>query len=179
MANIADIMARARVIATGMGIDPTASPVIDNKPALRALLDTALSDVYRKRAEKGNSFRDIAVRNTVALIAGVGTVPTGIMRDYLHLADFTTAAGDLVSYLNYPMDANSFSRYQQLGYVIIQGDTFLYTTPNSGAAYTGDMYVTAVTLPDLSLDPLVMTSEVIDDVAYTLALALRGDEKLT
>lgn len=179
MANIADIIARARVIATGMGLDPNSSPVIDNKPALRALLDTAFSTVYRKRAEKGNSFRDISVRNTVPLVAGVGTVPAGIMREYLHMADFSTAAGDLVAYLNYPMDANSFSRYQQLGYVIVQGDSFLYTTPNSGPDYTGNMYVTAVTLPTLTDDPLPITAEIFDDVCYTLALALRGDEKLT
>ena len=182
MANIADILARARVIATGMGLDPNSSAGLDNKVTFRAMLDSALSTVYNKRAKDPKGFRDLAVRHAVAMVAGSGAIPSELMRAYLHTADFSNGDGDLISYLEYPMDNNASAIYQQLGYVIVQGDDFVYTTPSSGAPYTGTMNVTAISLPALpsnSTDPVPITDEIFDDVCYTLALAVRGEEKMT
>lgn len=179
MANINDILSRTRVIATGVGIDPNLSALIDNRPALRALLNTAFSTVYRKRAQSKKDWRDISVRHTVSMSGGSGAIPNELMREFLHQADFEDEEGSLISYIEYNIDNRQL--FTQLGYVRVVGDTFDYNLPDAGGAYTGDLYVTAVSVPEFPATPtddIPMTAEIFDDVCGTLATMLRAEMPL-
>lgn len=179
--SINDIIARARIIATGMGDDPNLSKLIDSRPALRALLDTAISFVYRQKAADKKNWRDISVRHTITFAAGVGNIPATVLREFLHQADFQNEDADLISYLTYQIDSRA--KYENyLGYVQVVGDTFEYTAPNGDAGdYSGDMYVTVPSLPEIPSDDttnIEMTSEIFDKVCYSLALGLRAELNL-
>ena len=178
MANLEDILSRARVIATGIGGDANLSPVIDNKPAFRALLDTALSYVFNNRAKDRKNWRNIAVKHTITFAGGVGALPPEVMREYLHMADFANTEGDLISYLTWTLDNRA--TFSQLGYMYVDGDNLIYTAPGgTPGTYDGDISLTVPSLPDLTADPLDMTGEIFDDVCHALALAVRGELTLT
>lgn len=177
-----DILARARIIATGMGIDPNSSALIDNLPALYALLDTAISAVYVKRARDKKNWRDISVKHTVSMSSGSGAIPSELLREFLHQADFADEDNSLISYLTFGIDdRETFSNY--LGYVKVVGNNFEYTAPlGASGTYTGDLYVTAPSSPEMPNDSttdIAMTSEVFDDVCSTLALMIRAEYPLT
>lgn len=178
-----EIFARARVIATGMGMDPSQSPVIDSLGALRALMNNTIRDVWRQKSGSQNFIRDITVRHTVAVLSGTGDCPDAIMREFLRQSQFEDDNGSLISYMLYNIDQNSGVLYDQLGYVTIQDDSFKYRAPSPDLdAYSGNLFVTAPSFPDLPAsmaDSISFPSEsIIDDLCYQLALAIRGDVKL-
>lgn len=179
--SVDNLIARARTIATQMGGDANLSPLIDNKFALRTLLNNAINHVYTKRAGDGKSWRDISIRFPITIASGFGTFPSNAMREFMHQSDWANSDNDLISYI--ARDADNRETYDTyLGYVQIQGDTVLYTPPNGDAtSYTGTLYMTAVGTPELpasSSTTFNMTSDISDEVAYTLALALRGEISL-
>ena len=127
--SVNDILARSRIIATQMAGDGNYSSLIDSRPGLRALLNNAIDGVYKKRAQDQKSWRDIAVRSTIAMTSNTGTLPSGVLREYLHQADFANDAGDLISYVHYDMDNQQL--FRQLVYVTVQGDSINYTPARS------------------------------------------------
>lgn len=177
-----EILARARTIATQQGLDAHQSTVIDNLAGARALLNDTIRILYRARANSQNFYRDIVTRHTVVIAGGTGTCPDTVMRELLHQADVTDANGSLVTYYNYGADYNSGVNFQQLGYLTLQGDTFLYTAPAPDFdAYSGNLYVTVATFPTLTnmSSSITFPSEsIIDDLCSMLAQSLTGEVKL-
>jgi hypothetical protein len=138
-------------------------------------------DVYRKKAADKKNYHDVTVRHTVAVTASVGTIPDAVMREYLPQANFQDANGSLIAYLPYPVDYNSTVKYTQIGYVSIQGDSFLYTAPSPNQSYTGNLYVTVQTMPTLPTNwatTLDIDTDVLDDIILALAMAIRGQYQL-
>lgn len=177
-----EILARARVIATQQGIDPSQSTVLDNLAGARALLNDTIRILYRARAKSQDFYRDITTRHTVTITGGTGTCPDTVMRELLHQADFTDANNALVTYYNFGSDYNSGVNFTQLGYVTLQGDNFLYTAPAPDLSdYDGNLFVTVATFPTLgSMSSAITfpTEGIIDDLCSMLAQALIGEVKL-
>ena len=176
------IIARARTIATQMGTDANVSNVIDAKGGLRALLNHVIRETFRQKAKDQDFIKDINVRNSITIASGVGTLPDGVMRQFLKQADYQDSNGALITYFDYPIDSNSGQNYTQLGYISITGDNIYYTEPAPGTStsYSGTLYMTVPTFPTLpasmaSVIPL--PTAVIDDVIMLMALALRGQVK--
>lgn len=181
MANIAEILARARTIATQMGLDPNQSTVIDNLAGARALLDHVIQEVYRKKANDKKNFHDITTRHTISVVASSGAIPDEILREFLPQADFQDANNSLIAYIPYYVDYASGVNFSQLGYVTIQGDNFLYRAPAPNSSYTGNLYVTAVTLPTLPANwstTLTIGPDTVNDIVIALAEALKGNYPL-
>jgi hypothetical protein len=160
-----------------MGGDANTSAVIDNKSGLRALLNHAILEVYRTKAKDQRFLRDITVRNTVAVAGGVGAVPSTVLREFLDQGDFTDDDNSLVTYFNYAADFNSGANYNQLGYCYVQGDNFVYTAPAPSVSYTGNLFVTAPSVPAISSTMTFPSEATIDDVVLLLARAIRGEIK--
>lgn len=182
MASVNDILARSRVIATQMGLDANQSPLVDNRGGFRALLNTALSNIIIKRARDKKNWRDVAIRHTISMTAGVGDLPSGVLREYMHTADFQNDDRDLISYLNFDLDNNElFDTY--LGYAKLAGDTVEYTAPNTDFGdYTGKLYLTVPSVPEIPTDPtdnIAMTDEIFNDVCSSLALMVRAEMPIT
>lgn len=178
MANIAEILARARTIATQAGgTDATISQQIDARGGLRALLNHVIRDVYRAAANDPNFIKDINVRNTISITAGVGTLPDTVMRQFLRQADIQDANGSLVTYFDYASDYSSGQNYTQLGYMTVVGDEVRYTAPAPTTSYTGNLFLTVPSFPTFPADPaddIPMTAETTDDVIRALAIAIQG-----
>lgn len=175
------ILARSRIIATQVGGDANQSAVIDARGGLRALLNDTIRILYRRRANSQDFTRDIVVRHTITMAGGIGTCPDTVMRELLAQAQFQDENGSLITYYNYNIDADSGQNFQQLGYVVMNGDTFVYTAPNS-VAYDGDMYVTAATFPtfpaSMSQSITFPSQGIIDDLCSLLAQAIVGKFEL-
>lgn len=176
------IIARARVLATEMGMDANQSPVIDSKPALRALLNHSIREVYRQFAKDPKFIKDINRRNTITMVAGAGALPDTVMRQFLHQADWEDVDGSLISYFDYPADVNSGQNYDQLGYVSVVGDIVNYTPPSPGTStsYTDNLFVTVPCFPIFPVSmasDIPMTDETTDNVILTMSLAIRGQLK--
>ncbi len=177
-----NLLARARTLATQTGGDPNSSQIIDNLGGLRAWLNSAIREVYRRKSTDQKFIRDIMVRHTVAVVAGSGACPDSIMREFLHASEFADANDALISYMKYNIDQNSGQTFDQLGYVTLQDDNFKYRAPSPDlTSYSGDLYVTAPTfptLPDAFTTTITFPSEAtIDDVVALLALSLTGNQK--
>jgi hypothetical protein len=172
---VAQILARARTLATQSGgVDATASQQIDGRGGLFALIPHAILATYRNKAKDPKFVRDITVKNTVAIVAGTGTVTTGIMREFLRQADFADDDNSLITYYEYASDFNSGQNYDQLGYVYITGDTFNYTAPSPNSPYTGNLYVTVPSVPTVTTSVTFPSEQTSDDVIYLLSQALQG-----
>lgn len=177
------IIARARVIATQIGVDANSSVSIDTKGGLRALLNSAIRLLYRDRANDVKFRTDICADNNVTVTSGTGTVPNLLMREFLEQANISNSEGDLISFMQYPIDVTSGQTFGQLGYMWITGDTLHYQAPSPTlTAYSGTLTISCPTFPtfpaDLA-DPITFPSEsVIDDLCYLLARGVRGDVSL-
>lgn len=148
------------------------------------MLNDTIRILYRSRAKSQDFYRDITTRHTITIAGGEGACPDSIMRELLFQADFTDTNGSLVTYYNYGADYNSGANFQQLGYVTLQGDTFLYTAPTPDFDdYDGNLFVTVATFPTLPgsmASAITFPSEaVIDDLCSLLAQAITGEVKLT
>jgi len=176
------IIARARTIATQMGGDANASPVIDAKSGLRALLNHIIRETYRQKAKNQDFIKDINVQNAITMASGVGVLPDTVMRQFLKQADYQDANGSLITYFDYPIDSNSGQNYNQLGYISVVGSNIYYTEPAPGTStsYSGTLYMTVPTFPTFPASmasAIPMPVEVVDDVIMLMALALRGQVK--
>lgn len=174
------LLSRARVIATGMGIDPNQSNVIDNLGTIRALLNNSIREVYRRKAKDQKFVNDITVLNTVTISGGSGTCPDEIMREFLLQANITDDNDALVTFLKYPTDAGS-ETYDQLGYCWLVGANFKYKAPSPDlTSYSGNLFVTVPSYPQFpaSMDDVIPfpSTATIDDVVAVLAMALVGKE---
>lgn len=181
MASISEILARARTIATQRGADPNTSPVMDNLAGARALLDQVVQEVYRRKANDKKNYHDITTRHTVAVTASTGAIPDEILREFLPQANFQDANNSLIAYIPYAVDYSSGVNFSQLGYVTIQGDNFLYRAPAPNQSYTGNLYVTAVTLPTLPSNwstALTIGPDTVNDIVAALAEAMVGNYSL-
>ena len=136
------ILARARTIATQMGMDANASSVIDAKGGLRSLLNHVIREVYRQKAKDQDFIKDINVQNSITMASGVGALPDTVMRQFLKQADYQDSNGSLISYFDYPIDSNSGQNYTQLGYISVVGSNIYYTEPAPGTStsYSGTLY---------------------------------------
>ncbi len=167
------ILARARVMASQIGMDANQSNLVDNRAGLRALLNHCLNEVYRRKANDQKFLRDITLKNTVSLVTGSGAVPDTIMREFLHQANFADDRSSLITYYNYAVDFNSGENFQQLGYVYLDGGNFSYTPPNGGS-YTGNLFVTTPSIPAITTSVTFPSSETSDDVILLLSQAIAG-----
>jgi len=180
MASGEEIFARARTIATQMAGDANLSAVIDAKGGIRALLPHAIREVYRRKAKDQKYNADINVTKTVAIVGGSGTCPDEIMREFLSQAEFQDDNGSLITYFDYGVDMNSTVNFTQLGYVTLQGDTFLYTAPAPTVSYSGDLDVTVPctpVIPGSMATDIPMTDATTEDVILFLAEAILGKEQ--
>jgi len=174
-----EIFARARTIASQTRGDANSSPVIDAKGGLRALLDHAIRQVYRNKANDQKFIRDTFATNTVTVASGVGTCPDVVMREFLHLGEFTDDNNSLITYYNYLTDWGNDQNFAQVGYVVLVGNSFKYQEPNGTAtSYSGNLNVYGPCFPVL---PASMASDIpfpsdttADDVVLALAAALVG-----
>lgn len=165
-----------------MGGDANLSPVIDNLAGLRALLNHAIRELYRRKSSDQKFTQDITVKHTIVIADGEGTCPDEIMRPMLNQSNITDSNGALVSYMDYATDASN-ATFDQLGYTWLVGDVIHYTAPAPDLTdFDGNLYVTVATFPTF---PVSMASaitfpseETVDDVVMTLALALRGEEAM-
>lgn len=173
---VAQILARARTLATQTdGVDATASQQIDARGGLRALIPHAILATYRAKAKDQRFVRDITVKHTVSISAGVGAIPDGVMRELMTQANVTDADNSLVSYDEFGVDFNSGQNFDQLGYLMIVGDDFHYTAPAPTTSYTGNLYVTAATVPTTTGSSVTFPStETSDDVVYLISQAIQG-----
>ncbi len=162
-----------------MGVDANVSTVIDSKGGLRALLPHVIRYTYREKAKDPKFLRDIYVRQTIPFTANVGACPDSVMREYLKQAEFQDEDGSLIAYLDYNIDLNQ--KFDQLGYVVMSGNNFNYSPPSPTTSYTGDMFVSVPSYPEIPgdpNDPIPFPSDATaDDVVINLALAIRGDIK--
>lgn len=176
-----NLMARARVAATQMGGDANASQVIDSLGGIRVLLNNSIRELYRRKANDIKFRHDITVDNAVVITTGTGTVPSTLMREFLSQANISNSTGDLITYFDYAVDANSGQTFGQLGYLWITGDTFNYLAPSPNlATYSGTLTVSCPSFPTF---PVSMTSVItfpssatIDDLVLLLAQAITGKE---
>ena len=173
---VAEILARARTIATQMGIDANASASIDARGGLFALLPHAIQQIYRQKSTDPKFVRDITVKHIISMTAGVGTVPDTMMREFLRQADFTDEDNSLITYYEYAADYNSGQNFDQLGYTMIVGDEFQYTPPAPTISYTGDFYVTVASTPDITTSVTFPSEQTATDVIMLLASAIQGKE---
>jgi hypothetical protein len=176
MSSLNEITARARTLATSINSDANISILTDSDMGLRALLNHAVRDVYYKRAKDAKFRQEITTANVVSVTAGTGVIPATILRQYLSQADFRDAESfNLISFITYDLDFNG-SNFDQLGYVRVVGDNFIYV--KNGSNYTGNLTVTVPNIPDLPSDPtddVDIKIDTLEEVIYTLALALRGE----
>jgi len=176
------LMARARTIATQTMTDANQSVVIDSLGGIRSLLNHVVRQVYRSKAKDTMFMRDIVTRNTVAIVDGVGACPDTIIREYLKQAQFQDVDNSLIAYYDYNIDYGSGVNYNQLGYVVLAGDTFAYTPPAPGdsTSYNDDLYVTTACFPTFPVsmaDNITFPSETtIDDIVLALSAAIVGKE---
>lgn len=172
-----EIMARARVTATQMGLDPSQSNVIDNLGGARTLLNNSIRQLYRQKSNDQKFSQDITTRHTIAIGTGTGACPDEVMREFLHQANVTDENDSLVTYLNYQIDTNQ--TFDTLGYLWLEGDTFHYRAPSPDLDdFDGDLYVTVQSFPEF---PAAMSSSItfpsettIDDLCLMLAYAMLG-----
>lgn len=173
------ILARARTIASQTTTDANISQIIDSKGGIRALLNHAIREVYRRKAQDIKFRHDIIETNTITIGDGVGAVPDNLMREFLKQSDITDNNGALVTYLDYQVDTNA--TFNQLGYLWIEGDTFHYRSPAPDLdGFDGTLTITCPTFPTL---PSHMTQVIpfpsqasADDVVLFLAQAILGKE---
>lgn len=174
------ILSRARTLATQTAGDANVSQVIDNLAGARAWLNSAIREVYRRKAKDQKFVNDITVLNTVTISGGSGTCPDEIMREFLLQANITDDNDALVTFLKYPTDAGS-ETYDQLGYCWLVGANFKYKAPSPDlTSYSGNLFVTVPSYPQFpaSMDDVIPfpSTATIDDVVAVLAMALVGKE---
>src|SRR6185369_6893360 len=176
---LSTILARARTISSQLAGDANSSPLIDDLGGLRALLNHAILEVYRRKATNPNFIKDINLRQNIVITAGSGTLPDNIIREYLRSADWQDANGSLISYFDYPMDFGSGQNYNQLGYVTVNNSTISYTEPSPGTStsYTGNLTVSAPSTPTIGANIDFESQQTSDDVILLLARAIRGEVK--
>ncbi len=167
------LLSRARTLATQTATDATLSPLIDNLAGLRASLNHCILEVYRRKAKDPRFLRDITTRSTVTITANTGAVPSTVLKEFLHIADFTDANNALVTYYDYPVDFNSSANFNQLGYVFVLDDNFQYRQPG-GASYSGNLFVTTPQAPAVATSMIFQSEQTVDDVILALSLAIRG-----
>ncbi len=164
--------------ANNMGMDANASPVIDTKAAMLALLPSVLNELYRRKADNQKFLRDITVKQTIAVTTGSGTLPATVLREFLHQANFADADNSLITYYNYAVDFNSTENFNQLGYAFLDGDTLRYRAPlPTGSNYTGNLFVTVPSTPAISSSMSFPSEATISDVIFLLAEAISNKVK--
>lgn len=172
---VAEILARARTLATQSGnIDANQSQVIDARGGLFALIPHAILATYRAKAGDPKFVRDITVKHTVAVTASTGTLPTGVMREFLQQADFQDDNNSLITYFNYASDYSSGQNFPQLGYVFLTGETLNYTAPYPNSSYTGNLFITAPTVPTVTTSVTFPSEQVSNDTIYLISQAIQG-----
>lgn len=172
---VAEMLARARTLATQAGgVDANAAQSIDARGGLFALIPHAILQVYRAKASDLKFVRDITVKHTVTITAGTGTIPTGVMREFLKQADFADDDNSLITYFDFASDFNSGQNFSQLGYVFVDGDNFDYTAPSPNDPYTGDLFVTVPSVPTVTTSVTFPSTQTADDVIYLLSQAIQG-----
>jgi hypothetical protein len=171
-------------MATAIGVDPNQSVEIDVKGGLRAMLNSAIRYLYREKAEDIKFRQDIAVDNAITITTGTGTLPDNVMREFLGQANISNSDGDLITYMDFPIDVTGGQTFGQLGYVWLTGmDTLNYRAPSPTLdTYSGTVTVSVPTFPTFGAtmsDPITFPSTAtLDDLCYVLALGIRGDLKL-
>lgn len=172
-------MARARTLASQLGGDANQSVIIDSLGGARAALNDTIRTLCRKYSADQKFIRDTVTRNTVTITAGTGACPDTVMREFLHTGQFQDDNDSLITYYNYNVDFASDQNFNQLGYVVLQGDTFHYTAPAPDLdTYNGNLFVTAPTFPTF---PASMATAItfpsvtfIDDLCSLLTEVLVG-----
>ncbi len=177
------LFARARTIATQMGMDANQAPTIDSLGGIRSLLNNVIRDVYRKKAVDQRFRKDIVENHTIAMTSGSGACPENIMREFLSEANYrdSLTPSSLITYYNYAMDEYSGETYKQLGYLYLDGSTFKYIARSPVlSTFSGSLFIEVPTFPTLpgsmaSVIPFPSTTTA-DDIQIALAYAIMGKE---
>lgn len=173
------LFARARTIATEMGLDANTSVAIDSLAGFKALLPHVIRNVYKKKANNVSNRHDIVTKHTIAITSSSGAVPDTVMREFLSQADFQDSLSNkCIAWMPYAVDYNSGTTFSQIGYVTIVGDNFNYRAPAPNQNFTGSLYVTVPTMPTIPSswsDNIDIDDDTADDIALSLALAIRNE----
>jgi hypothetical protein len=189
--NIQQIIDAAEQIAVGMGNDAQKSIVIDSDMTAEDLLPLVMSHVYNELALSQNrNAQDLLVAKTITVEpegnAVSGTLPVEVLTEHLDQAFLP----------DYPYSAFSpnFQDFQRqkfsnlLCYWTVHNGKFYTTcepggsTEGSGSAEDVEIVLMAPAtpiMPSAADDEIVMTQNALDKVIYALALAIRGELKLT
>ena len=136
MASLFEIVARARQIAEGRGVDPFTNPIIDAGMTAEALVPHAIRFILNRamRGEGGSSLADFMEDHTIALAeGGLGILPTRVLKD--HLDQSFIKGKPHSSYLpNFPdYERSRFNNL--LCYYTNSGNDFRYSCYNDLFAY--------------------------------------------
>ncbi len=191
--NKQQIIDAAESLATGMGVDPHQSNVIDSEMTAEDLLPLAFRHAYRELCRKGANSQDVCLTHSIELEdaaprAGYrGPLPDGVLTEYLEkawLPDFAYS-----SFMRYVSDYDRERLDAMLCYWTVDDGVF-YTTcaedvsgDEDGGSGSEEITITlrAPSVPVIPSNPLTeieMSTRARDHVISTLASALRGDIKL-
>ena len=178
MATIAGIVARAETIANGRRGDGFQSPLLDSDMTAEQLFPHAVRYVLASQAKDGKSVPELSRPHSIAITAGVGTLPSEVLyealdslyvqgRKYVAIipyADYQRKRFDrLVDYIAFSQDTNGVMK--------------LYYT-KEGNLPSETIVINAVTLPTIPNDPnqaVPISDGVLDEVVLIIAGALTGE----
>jgi len=172
MPTFLEIITRARIAAQGKGFDPHASPVLDGATlTAESIFPNALRYAVRKTLGSGENAGDLSLNHTIALSAGVGTLPSGVLPEFLRSRSHLPAIAS-ASWLDYP------------DYVRPRLDSLIkYYSANNGQFFYSDGAAGSVVLntpsyPSVPSDPnaaITMSAKLADNLVATIAAVLTGE----
>lgn len=189
--NKQDIIDAAMQMASGIGNDSHASPVIDGDMTAEDLLPLAFRHAYRELCQKGRNDQDVMLTHQIDLTSAApragfrGDLPEGVLTEYLEkafLPDFAYS-----SFMRHVSDYDRERLDAMLCYWTVDDGVFFTTCAegSSGEEDSGSEEVTIAlrapsvpALPNDASTDIEIPIRARDHVIYVLALAIRGDLQL-
>ncbi len=176
MANLQQILDRAKVQAFGINNDPNNSIVIDSDLTAEAIFPHAVRAVYMNLARSGEDLQNINAAHVIAMVSGVGTLPDTVLREMIMEANLPNHP--FATFLQHFGDYQRHRFDSQLCYFTIRGDKFYSSCTPDGA---GNIVIETPTIPATPVDAdddLPFSEKVILDVINSIASVLRGETTL-
>lgn len=172
MSTINEIIARSETLAQGRNTDPTASPVIDSGTmTAESIFPHALRYCTAEMLATGENLQNSAINHTIALVAGVGTLPDAVIREFLR-SDSHLPTVPMSSWIDYP-DFNR-AKFTSL---------LKYYSANNGSFYYSDTAASSIVLnaPSVAVMPsdpdaaVPLSGKLVDNIVATIAAVLTGE----
>lgn len=166
------------------GMDANKSPFLDIEMTAESLVPTVFQSVALATAADPDKQSLLRRTHTIALTAGVGTLPGEVLTQCLHSATITDPDDDTVaqdmSFVPQWFDFLEAKGYEpRLGYWTCKGDDELhYIRPTDDSeTKTGDVDITVASVPVIPATAgatLVVPDEILSDLQAALANAIRA-----